>query len=92
MASAIQFLESMGGDSAFARLSTRDYAAAIAALDVDEAQQQALLSRDRLTLNDLLGGRPKMVFAILAPDDEPLPLEDVPVREEPEPEEAPDTY
>ena len=92
MANAIQFLESMGGNSALARASTHDYAAAIAALDEDEAQQQALLSRDQSALNDLLGGRLKMVFAILTPDDEPLPLEDVPAREEPEPEEAPSAY
>jgi hypothetical protein len=67
MSNAIQFLESLGRNPA-----PIDYVAAVAALDVDEAQRQALMDRNHAGLNDLLGGRPKMLCLIL-PADEPAP-------------------
>lgn len=89
MSNAIQFLESMGIDCALGRMSSVDYSAAILALDVDDAQQRALLARDPKALSDLLGGRSKMVFAILAPDDEPgeeIPEREVPAEDDPQPQ------
>ncbi len=70
MSNVIQFLEALGQNPAPA-----DYAAAVAALDIDEAQRQALLDRDLATLNDLLGGRGK-VYCVVVPAEEEEPLND----------------
>lgn len=88
MSNAIQFLQSMGSDSALARTSVVDYAAAVAALDIDDAQQRALLDRDQAALSGLLGGRARMIFAVMAPDDVPVdaPDREQPSRDEPEPD------
>lgn len=92
MSDAIQFLESMGGNARLARMPAGAYEAAIAALDVDDVQQMALLDRDQGALNGLLGGRLSMVFAIMTPDGgesegEEVPERDRPIRETPEPDE-----
>jgi len=79
MSNAIQFLEAMGSNAALGRLSAAGYAAAVAQLDADEAQQQALLDRNHVALNDLLDGRPKMVFFVNTPspdDHEAIPDDD----------------
>ncbi|MEP6633244.1 MAG: hypothetical protein ABJA62_03465 [Luteimonas sp.] len=60
MSNVIRFLESLGGNPSLTRLSPAQYAAAVASLNLDDAQQQALLDRDAAALNDLLGGRAKM--------------------------------
>ena len=65
MSNAIQFLEAMGGQ---ARLSASDYTTAIAALDVDGKQRQALLARNHAALSELLGGRAQMRCYIATPD------------------------
>jgi hypothetical protein len=65
MSNVIQFLESLGRNPANA-LPPADYAAAVAALDIDDAQRQALLDRDHAALNGLLGGRAK-VYCLVAP-------------------------
>jgi hypothetical protein len=70
MSNVIQFLEALGQNPAPA-----DYAAAVAALDIDEAQRQALLNRDHARLNDLLGGRSK-VYCVVVPAEEEEPLDD----------------
>ena len=67
MSNAIRFLEHLGSRP----LSAAEYAAGVAALEVDEAQRRALLDRNAVALNDLLGGRRKLMFAILAPEDAP---------------------
>lgn len=67
MPQTIQFLEALGRNPA-----PIDYAAAVARLDVDEPQRQALLDRNPAALNDLLGGRHKM-FLLILPADEPAP-------------------
>ncbi|SDQ61550.1 hypothetical protein SAMN05428982_1824 [Pseudoxanthomonas sp. CF385] len=46
-----------------------DYAAAVAALEVEPAQRAALLGRDADALARLLDGRPAMFCMILAPDE-----------------------
>lgn len=65
MSNVIQFLESLGRNPAN-DLSPADYAAAVAVLDIDDTQRQALLDRDHAALNDLLGGRAK-VYCLVAP-------------------------
>ncbi len=66
MSNVIQFLEAMGRKPA---LSPADYAASVAALEVDDAQRQALLERDHAGLNELLDGRVKMFCVIATPDE-----------------------
>lgn len=65
MSNAIHFLETLGSKPT---LSPADYAATVAALNVDAAQQQALLCRDPEVLNGLLGGRLLMAMHIVTPD------------------------
>lgn len=85
MSNIIQFLENMGSK----QLSSTEYAATVAALEIDAAQRQALLNRDHATLNDLLGGRAKMFFGILTPHDEPAREDEEPAEEQPdEPKES----
>lgn len=71
MSKIIQFLESMGRDASLRRMSAEDYAAAVAALDVDQAQREALLQRDPAGLNALLGGRTVQMAMILFPVEQP---------------------
>ncbi len=66
MSNVIRFLETLGSK----QLSAGEYAAIVAALEVDTSEKRALLDRDHAALNDLLGGRKKLRFAILAADDE----------------------
>lgn len=70
MSNVIQFLETLGSNSAQARFSTTQYAAAVASLDLGDAQRRALLARDYAELSSLLGGRGKMMCVINAPDEE----------------------
>lgn len=70
MSNAIQFLESISHHPALIRGASRAYAEAVAVLDVDDAQREALLDRDHAALNALLNGRSQMLCAICAPDDE----------------------
>ncbi len=66
MSNVIQFLESMGRKP----VSAADYAATVAACDINAGQKQALLDRDHAALNDLMGGPKKMVFAVMAADEQ----------------------
>lgn len=68
MSNVISFLETLGRAPASAGRSADDYAAAVAALDVGDDARAALLARDAAALNDLLGGRLRMM-AILFPAD-----------------------
>ena len=69
MSQIIQFLESAGRESS---LSPVAYATAVAALEIPDAQRQALLERDPTALNALMEGRPRLICLINAPleDDE----------------------
>lgn len=73
MSNVIQFLESLGGRSA---PSAAEYAAIVAGLSVNEAQQQALLNRDQEALNGLLGGREEMMCLVWQPGEEPVRKKD----------------
>lgn len=66
MSTVIRFLESMGSR----QLTAAEYAANVAALELDAPQRQALLDRDQAGLNSLLGGRKKLLFAIVAASEE----------------------
>ena len=66
MTSAIGFLEQAARNG----MSPAQYAAGVSQLDIDDRQRQALLDRDAATLNELLGGRRRLLFAILAPDED----------------------
>ena len=83
MSNVIRFLESLGSNPSNC-LSPADYAATVALLDVDKAQQDALLQRDFVQLGELLGSRPTVLFAIYAPDEDET--EEEPDSEEPESE------
>ena len=82
MSNVIRFLETLGNNPAQSRLSAAEYAAAVAVLDVDDAERQALLNRDQVALNDLLGGREKML-CLVWPSDEPGKEDDQPGDEQP---------
>lgn len=68
MSNVITFLETLG--RAPAGRSADDYAAAVAMLDVGDDARAALLARDAAALNDLLGGRPRMVCMLFPADDD----------------------
>ena len=85
MSNVIAFLESLGRDAAL-RPAGEQYAAAVAALDVDDEARDALLAKDDLTLGALLGGRPRMLCALLPADDDQVPAEDQPAEDEPDDE------
>ena len=81
MSNVIQFLEALGSNPASTRLSAAEYSAAVAALDVEDLERQALVDRDQHALSGLLGGRYEMM-CILWPADEPA-KEDQPDEEAP---------
>jgi hypothetical protein len=68
MSNVIAFLESLGKDVAFSAPAPEAYADAVQALDLDDAARQALLARDAAGLNDLLGGRMKMMCLLFPAD------------------------
>jgi hypothetical protein len=77
MLDAIRFLEQAGREP----MSASGYAAAVAELDVDDLQRQALRNGDHAGLANLLGARPAMFFGVFAPEEEPIeeePFEDAP--------------
>ncbi len=78
MLNTIRFLETIGANV----ISPVDYAATVAALDVDQSEKVALLQNDHAALNDLLGGRSKMFFGVFAPEEAPF-REDTPAEDEP---------
>ncbi len=91
MSSVITFLEQLGQDPRLAGRSPDAYAAAVDALGLDNAPRQALLDRDADALNDLLGGRMKMMCFLFPADgddqkkgDEPDGDEDQPPKEDKE--------
>lgn len=61
MNNVIAFLERMGRDPSLAKLPADELAAAINEAGLDDAPRQALLAGDADALNDLLGGRHKML-------------------------------
>lgn len=70
MSNVIQFLESMGKDAALSNMSPEEFTTAVKTLCVDDVAQQALLNRDHNALNDFLGGRMKMMMALVPAEDD----------------------
>lgn len=71
MSNVIRFLETLGRDAV---PSPEAYARAVQALDVDADVREALLRRDRVALDRLLGARNNvMIILVPAEDDEPKP-------------------
>lgn len=79
MTSVVRFLEGIARSG----MSHADYDAAVAALPIDEQQRSALIQRDQVGLNNLLGGRPAMFFGVMAPDEQPF-TDEPPIEDEPE--------
>jgi hypothetical protein len=66
MSDVIKFLEAMGENV----VSQHEFAVAVDALNIDASQHRALLDRDHQSLNKLLGGRSKMMFSVLAAEED----------------------
>lgn len=81
----VRFLEGLGSKP---KLSEIEYTNEVAALNVGDDEREVLLGRDASKLASLLGGRAKMWFAVMTPNDAPAedrPVRDEPGRDEPEP-------
>jgi hypothetical protein len=70
MSNVIQFLEAMGKDATLSTMSPEEYISAVRALNVDDQAEHALLNRDHEGLNNLLGGRMKMMMALVPAEDD----------------------
>lgn len=66
MSNVIRALETLGRTP----MGANHYAATIATFALDQEERKAMLDRDHAALNELLGGNKKMVFAIMAADEE----------------------
>ena len=66
MSNIIRFLETMGRKP----ISPADFAATVAALEIEAPQRKALLDRDQGALNELLDGRRQLRCAIFAADED----------------------
>lgn len=71
MSNSLQFLVAMGSNAHMAQLNPAQYAAAVAALELDDDSRAALLDRDGDRLGVLLGGRQIMSCLIAPAEDEP---------------------
>jgi len=69
MSNVIAFLESVGKASALS-MQGEEFVAAVDALEVDDETRLALMSRDGAALGDLLGGRARMICALMPADDD----------------------
>jgi hypothetical protein len=78
MLDAIRFLEHVGRET----MTADDYSTAVAALDLDQPQRQALMDHDARALIDLLQARPTMFFGVFAPEE--APAEDEPFEDQPD--------
>ena len=66
MSTVIRFLETLGRT----QLSAAEYTASVAALDVEGRHRKALMDKDTDALSGMLGGRRKLMFAVMAADEE----------------------
>lgn len=73
MSNVVQVLERLGASAVMDQDAISRLIESFAAeQEVDVDQRRLLLSRDSLSLTDVLGGRARMVCAIYAPDEQPL--------------------
>ncbi len=80
MSNVIQLLESMGANAAMARMSSIDFEAFIASVEMEDQTRKTLLARDQKGLSAMLDGRHKMFCMIFAPEEKESP--DAPERED----------
>lgn len=73
MSNVIQLLESMGANAAVARMSSVDFEALVASVDMEDETRKTLLARDHKGLSAMLDGRHKMFCMIFAPDEKESP-------------------
>lgn len=73
MSNAVHFLESLARNPM--SLSPEAFASVVAHAELEPEIQQALLMRDIVALNELLGGRPKMI-CVVAPAENDEPVDD----------------
>jgi hypothetical protein len=73
MSNVIDFLEALARDGGPEAHSPQRYAAAVAALDIDESLRDALLRRDAAALGRLLGARHNVMMILVPAEDEPTP-------------------
>lgn len=66
MSNVIRALETLGRTP----MPASHYAAVIGSFALDQEERKAMLDRDHAALNELMGGAKKMVFAIMAADEE----------------------
>jgi hypothetical protein len=76
MSHAIRFIESLGCNPAFGKVSAADYANAVGSLEVGDEEKQALLDQDFVALGGLLGARPAMACMVWSPEEAPMRKED----------------
>jgi hypothetical protein len=79
MSNVIRFLETLGREAGAGAPASAEFAAQVAALQIEPSLRQALVDGDVATLSRLLGGREKMMM-VLAPAD--APQNDEPVDED----------
>lgn len=79
MSNVIHFLEKLGRQSSFDAQSVGSYSAAVEQLGIDEPLRDALLRKDQVALNALLGARHNIMMALVPAE----PERDEPGRDEP---------
>jgi len=68
MSNVVQFLEALSLDPS--QMTEAEYAEAVAATNVDPSTREALLKRDPMALNRLLGGRGTVMAFIMPAEEE----------------------
>jgi hypothetical protein len=69
MSNVVQFLEALSLDPS--NLTEEDYAEAVVAANFDPSTKEALLKRDPVALNRLLGGRATVLAFVFPAENEP---------------------
>lgn len=73
MSNVIQLLESMGANAGVARMSSVDFEALVASVEMEDETRKTFLARDHKGLSTMLDGRHKMFCMIFAPDEKESP-------------------
>lgn len=69
MSNVVQFLEALSVEPS--KLSEEDYAEAVSTANFDPSTREALLKRDPVALNRLLGGRATVLAFVFPAENEP---------------------
>lgn len=71
MSKVIDFMEALGADAGAAGMDADAYAGMVSGLMLDPALSEALLARDQVRINDLLGGRRNVLSLLVPAEEEP---------------------